>query len=134
MRTASRPGPRVANTVVIGGIEHALADVVGYEIETELERDCAGQILCSTIYGVATCALLLAILVAGLDWKFLVGAAFVGAIALMCLADARAVKPVTIHRLRMQMVDGQQVVFAAGARQPVAALAARIDLLADRAA
>jgi hypothetical protein len=59
---------------------------------------------------------------------------FVAAIALMCLADALAVKPVTIYRLKMQMSDGRIAIFAAGAWEPTAGLAARIDRLAGEAA
>jgi hypothetical protein len=132
--TARQPAPRGADDVVIGGTRYDLADVVSYEVEAEEERDCAGQILCCAIYGVSASVMLIAMVIGGLDWKFIIGVVFVAAIALMCLADALAVKPVTIYRLRMLMSDGRSAVFAAGAWEPTAALAARIHRLANQAA
>ena len=131
-KQANRTGRPDADIVVVKGCTHRLADVASYEIEAQQERDCEGQLLCSAIYGIVAAVMLLAIVIGELDWKLVIGVVFIAAIALMCLADGLAVKPVTIYRLRIEMRDGSHVTVAAGAWESVAALAARIDRLAAR--
>jgi hypothetical protein len=131
-KRAQRPGfDHVADAVVIGDSSYTLSDVVSYDIEAREDLDNEGQILCSTIYGIALAALLIGTAIGGFDGKLMLAVMFIGAIALMCLADARAVKPVTVYRLIMQMSDGQRAVFTAGEWEQVAAIADRIDVLAS---
>lgn len=121
---SAQPG---ADTIGIGARTIALSDVVGYELVAEVERDWEGQLVCAMLYGTVSSLLLIAIMVAGVDWKFLIAVGFLGAISAMSLSDALSVKPVTVYRLAMTLADGTRADFVTPELQPAQALVRRIQ-------
>lgn len=103
-----------------------MSDVVGYELVAEVERDWDGQLVCAMLYGTVSALILIAIMVAGVDWKFLIAVVFLGAIAAMSLSDALSVKPVTIYRLAMTLADGTRADYVTGELKSAQALVRRI--------
>lgn len=122
-RQSAPPGD---DAIAIGERTILLSDVVGYELVAEVERDWDGQLVCAMLYGTVSALILIAIMVAGVDWKFLIAVVFLGAIAAMSLSDALSVKPVTIYRLAMTLADGTRADYVTGELKSAQALVRRI--------
>jgi hypothetical protein len=118
--------------LIIGGTFVSFGDVEAFDIVETRERDWEGQLICTTLYGVAAALVLSAICLALLDLRFLIAVAFLSAVALLSLGDVLGTPAVSLFRLEMLLRDGRTIGFLDADEDVVSVLGGRIAAAGGR--
>lgn len=120
---------RAGGTLRIGSRPIALDDIAGVAVERVAERDVKGLTVVAVGFALAASILLFGVADLGWRTRFLVGAGFLGAAALVSVVEVLWVNRIAYQRVHLTLVTGDTVVFASALPAEVdglvAALAAR---------
>lgn len=125
---ALRPDGKPLRLLRIGHREIDLADIVAVTETRIVERDVRGLALIGAMFAVSGIVFLIG--VTGLGWRtrFLIGAAFLGALAAASFGEALQLGPVRYRRLVITTRRGAELTFASADDREVDALAAALGL------
>lgn len=122
------PDGRPLRLLRIGAKEVAIADIESVAVEPVTARDTLGLRVMTIAFG--TAALVFLVGVAQFGWlpRFLIGAAFLFALALLSVSDILGLRAITYTRLHIRTRRGATLLFASADLIQISALATAIGL------
>lgn len=112
----------------IGAREVAVADIESVAVEDVSSRDHSGLQVMALLFGTASLVLLLGVVEFSWRPRFLIGFAFLGALALASVWDIVGLRPIVYRRLHIRTRRGASLLFASADPRQAAELGAALGL------
>lgn len=122
------PDGRPMRLLRIGAKEIEVASIESVAVETVTSRDTHGLRIMALVFGTAALVFLVGVSEFGWIPRFLIGAAFLFALALFSVSDILGLRAITYTRLHIRTRRGAALVFASADPVQVSALAAALGL------